>query len=270
MDVGRKEIDYYKEVQNLIGEVSKAGLTVILFVDEFVEVIINLRNAGKQDEAISILHELREIRHNSELKNIIFVYAGSIGLHSVVKEIGRPKLINDIEPLDIGSLNTKEAIQLIRQLTKDATIQYSDENTDYLISRIEYLLPYFIQLMIAEIDQIAFMSEKTEVDKELINNAFEKVTKNTASFDDWIKRLKDYQKENFGFVNAILSYCAHKGQINIQKIYNLSIGHNKDEIYKDLVDGLVHDGYLVEKNNNYQFLSPFLKYYWLHKNPILK
>ncbi len=270
VDVGRKEIDYYKEVLNLLSEVSKAGLTVILFVDEFVEVILNLRNAGKQDEAISILHELREIRHNSELKNIIFVYAGSIGLLSVVKEIGRPKLINDIEPLDIGSLNTKEAIQLIKQLTKDATIQYSDENTDYLISRIEYLLPYFIQLMIAEIDQIAFMSEKTEVDKELINNAFEKVTKNTASFDDWIKRLKDYQKENFGFVNAILSYCAHKGQINIQKIYNLSVGHNKDEIYKDLVDGLVHDGYLVEKNNNYQFLSPFLKYYWLHKNPILK
>lgn len=270
VEVGRKEIDYQKDVLNLLSEVAKEGSTVILFVDEFVEVILNLVNAGKQDEAISILHELREIRHNSELKNIIFVYAGSIGLHSVVKEIGRPKLINDIEPLEIGSLNTKEATQLIKQLTENATIQYSDENTSYLISKIEYLLPYFVQLMLTEINQISFMNEITDIDKELIDKAFENVAKNTASFDDWVKRLKDYQKENFGFVNTILTFCAHNGQINIQKIYDLSVEHSKDEIFKDLVDGLVHDGYLVEKNNNYQFLSPFLKHYWLHKNPILK
>ena len=40
-------------------EYSKEKLTVILFVDEFVEVILNLKNAGKTDDAISILHELR-------------------------------------------------------------------------------------------------------------------------------------------------------------------------------------------------------------------
>lgn len=142
--IGRKEIDFHKAVLGVLNEVAKTGLTVILFVDEFVEVILKLRKAGKQDEAIDVLHELREIRHNSDLKNIIFIYAGSIGLHSVVKEIGRPKLINDIEPLNIGSWKPEETKQLIKQLTQDATIQYSDKNIEYLMDKIKYLLPYFV------------------------------------------------------------------------------------------------------------------------------
>jgi hypothetical protein len=268
--IGRKEIDFHKAVLDVLNEVAKTDMTVILFVDEFVEVILKLRKAGEQDEAISILHELREIRHNSDFKNIIFIYAGSVGLHSVVKEIGRPKLINDIEPLNIGSLKTKETEQLIKQLTNDATIQYSEGNIQYLMNKIEYLLPYFVQLMITEIDQIAHKNDIMEVDSELIDRAFVNVTKNTTSFDDWVKRLKDYQGKNFKFINSVLTFCAHENQISIQKIYDLSVQHGKNEIYKDLIDDLVHDGYLVEENNKYRFLSPFLKHYWLHKNPILK
>ncbi|MFW5803976.1 MAG: hypothetical protein ACOCWG_01955 [bacterium] len=268
--IERKETDFQKAVIDVLNEVAKTDLTVILFVDEFVEVILKLRKARKQDEAISILHELREIRHNSDLKNIIFIYAGSIGLHSVVKEIGRPKLINDIEPLNIGSLKINETKQLIKQLTHDATIQYSEENIKYLINKINYLLPYFVQLMITEIDQIAHKNDIVEVDKYLIDRAFLNVTMNTASFDDWVKRLKDYQGKNFKFINSVLTFCAHKNIISIQKIYDLSVEYGKDEIYKDLIDDLVRDGYLVEENSNYRFLSPFLKNYWLHKNPILK
>nr|WP_319512364.1 hypothetical protein [uncultured Draconibacterium sp.] len=202
--------------------------------------------------------------------NIIFVYAGSIGLHSVVKEIGRPKLINDIESLLVGPLIGKEPSILIRKLTLGATLQYSDENIDYLLAKIEYHLPYFIQLMIAEIDQIAYMEDNEQVSTDLIDRAFDNVIKNTASFDDWVKRLKEYQKGNYPLVNSILTHCAHKGKISIQEVHNLAEEMGLVEIFKDKVDELVQDGYLIEEKGSYSFLSPFLKHYWLHKNPILK
>lgn len=124
--------------------------------------------------------------------------------------------------------------------------------------------------MLETVDQIAYMDGIEEVDNRLIDRAFQYVVKNTISFDDWEKRLKDYQSKNFRFINSVLTYCAHKNQISIQKIYDLSVEHAKDEIYKDLIDDLVRDGYLAEEDNNYHFLSPFLKHYWLHKNPISK
>jgi len=214
--------NYQIEVFDLLNEVAKEEMTIILFVDEFAEVILNLKNTGKSDEAISILHELREIRHNNDLKNIIFVYAGSIGLHYIVREIGRPKLINDIEPLHVDPLTTKEAEDLIIQLTSGATIQYNPENKNYLLEKIEHLIPYFIQLMLAEINELCYKRGLIEIDSSLIDEAFICVVKKTANFDDWTKRLKDYLKSNFSFVNHILTFCAHKGKITIQEIFDLA------------------------------------------------
>lgn len=262
--------DYQKEVDKLLSEVAKEGLTVIFFIDEFVEVIINLRNAGKIDDAVSILHELREIRHNDEMKKIIFVYAGSIGLHGIVKEIGRPKLINDIESFHIGSLTKAEADVLITQLTNGATIQYNSEIREYLFNKVEYLLPYFIQLMIAEIDMIAYHQETPDVNQFIVDEAFSNVVRNTSNFDDWILRLKDYLRDNFDFINHVLKCCAFKEKLTIQEIFDISAKYNKDEVCKDLMDTLVRDGYLREENGNYQFLSPFIKAYWQSKNPLFK
>lgn len=270
IEIGRNPKDFQKEVNELLEEVAKEGLTIIFFIDEFVEVILNLRNSKKIDDAISILHELREIRHNDVFKNIIFVFAGSIGLHNIVKEIGRPKLINDIEPFHIGPLTESEANQLINQLTEGATIQYNQEIRNYLFQRIEYLLPYFVQLIIAEIDLISYQKEKTEINQATVDEAFNNVVKNTSNFDDWILRLKDYLRDNFNFINHVLKCCAFKENVTIQEIYNISAGYKKEDVCKDLMDNLVRDGYLREENGNYQFLSPFIKIYWQSKNPLFK
>lgn len=259
---------YQEEVMKLLHEVAKEDFKVILFLDEFVEVLLNLKNSGKSEYARSILLELREIRQNGQFVNIIFVYAGSIGLHYVVKEIGRPKLINDIEPFDIPPLKIPEAEQLILQLTKGATITYSNALQKYLIDKIEYLLPYFIQLMIQETDKIAYDKDLNDINKDIIDTAFINVVKNTANFDDWTERLKVYSGKNYPFINLILTCIAHKSKMTIQEIYDIAGKQEQTENYKNLVDELERDGYLVENAGIYHFLSPFIKAYWLHKNPI--
>ncbi len=270
IEIEKEFENYYDEVIDLLHEIAKENIKIILFIDEFVEVILNLKNLDEYKEARSLLHELREIRHNDKLNNIIFVFAGSIGLHYIVKEIGRPKLINDIEPFYIPPLIENEAFNLINQLTKDATIQYNDDLQSYLIDKIKYLLPYFLQLMLQEIDKIAFIKEITDINETIIDIAFDNVIKNTSDFDDWTERLKSYSGKKYPFVNLILTCIAHKEKLSIQEIYNLAADDkNIADNFKDLIDELVKDGYLTEDNNIYRFISPFIKEYWLYKNPIL-
>lgn len=266
---GSKEMDYEKEIRDLIPGLKEAKVHTIIFLDEFAEVINKLKRTGKEDDAIDILHTLREIRSDDDFEHFTIVYAGSIGLEFVIKNIDRPKLINDLHRIKLPVLKDDEATQLINQLTKNATIQFSKESSENLRKKIGYLLPYYIQLMIEAIDQIAYESGDAKVNSEIIDRAFQRILKERKNFEDWLARLKDYQAEHFPFINDLLKYAAHKGSIPIQVVYDKAKRYDRSEDYMDFIEELVYDGYLTETETNvYRFISPMLQQFWKQKYPI--
>lgn len=266
-----KELDYEQELRNLIPSLAESKVHTIIFLDEFAEVINRLSKADQKSDAIDILHTLREIRSCKDFKNFSIVYAGSVGLEFVIRSIDRPKLINDLHPITTDALTPGEAVQFIRQLTDKATIQLSPDSEQYLIKVVEHLLPYYIQLMLEEIDLLARQQEKPLVEPADIDKAFENVLKKSKNFEDWLERLKDYHLERFGFINELLKHAAHKDQITIQEIYNIasSDSYKREDDYMDYIDQLATDGYLEEfPCQTYRFVSPFLKRFWLKKYPV--
>jgi len=266
-----KEIDYENELRNIIPELASTDIHTVIFLDEFAEVVNRLNKNEKQQDAIDILHTLREIRSDADFRNFTLVFAGSIGLQFVIKTIDRPKLINDLHPVETGALNEDEAAQLIRQLTEGATIQFSTDSIAYLIKKVNHLLPYYIQLMIEETDLVCRTANKPEVTNAHIDAAFAGVLKKNKNFDDWLERLKDYQPVHFPFINGILKSCAHNGSITVQEIYNMAgdKAFNRLDDYMDFVEELMNDGYLVEEEEHvYRFISPFLQQFWLKKYPL--
>lgn len=266
-----KEINYEEQIKRIIPELKAHGIHVVLFIDEFAEVIYKLYKNGYAKDAVDILHTIRELRHDEKFRHFTLVFAGSIGLHHVVQAIDRPKIINDLHRIEVGVLNHEETIQLIKQLTIGATIQYNETQLNYLLQKVDYLLPYYIQLMLEEIDFLAQKAQNATINEELIDRAFDSVANNSANFDDWLRRLRDYQTEHFPFINHLLKYIAHNNQITIQEVYNIAndLKYNRQEDYMDFVDQLSRDGYLVEyEQHKYRFLSPFLKSFWLRKYPI--
>jgi len=267
----KKDIDYETEVRNIIPELSKLKINVVLFLDEFAEVINRLTKSGKEEDAVSILHTIREMRHDDNFRHFTLVFAGSIGLHLVVKAIDRPKIINDLHSIAVVPLSPGEAKNMIAQLTKEATVKYDKGLDDYLIDRIKNLLPYYIQLMLEEIDLLARKENKSVIDTGVIDTAFDNVSRKGNNFEDWIERLRDYMPQHFTFINKLLVFAAHKGEINIQKIYDIAgdPSFKRTDDYMDFVDQLITDGYWQENGKHkYQFLSPFLQAFWLHKFPI--
>lgn len=265
------EIDYEKELRNLLPEIKNAKINTVIFLDEFAEVINKLNKRNEQQDAIDILHTLREMRSDEDFNHFTLVFAGSIGLEFVIKNIDRPKLINDLHPVETGALNSQEASELILQLLQGATIQLSDKTIEYLKQKTNHLLPYYLQLMLEEIDLKAREANDPDINNNIVDEAFQRVLKKNKNFEDWLTRLRDYHGDAFSFINEILIHAAHKGQISVQVIYDKATDQrfNRSDDYMDFVEQLIHDGYLVEYEKHiYRFVSPFLQQFWLNKFPI--
>jgi len=268
-----KAFKYLEEINTIFRELDDNSETIVLLLDELPEVLHEIDKAGKTEEAKAILKQLRTWRQ-SDFKKLQFVVAGSIGIHYVVKTIeGRTADLNDLKKIVCEPLNKTQALDYIGWATQKATIKYSDKLKTYLLETIQhYYTPYFINLMLDEIDRKGRKDNIPNITNSDIDIAFNKVIKNNDHFADWKSRLKDYMpKDDFDFVNEILIHIAHKDFITIQTIYNKAGEHEKTTDYMELISDLEEDGYIVEEtegNKKYVFISPFLKEFWLRNNPI--
>ncbi|MHC1777773.1 MAG: hypothetical protein AB9834_20405 [Lentimicrobium sp.] len=266
-----KELDYKNELLLLIQKLPELEQKIVLFLDEFPEVISAIRRTEGDDNAIEVLHTIREIRQKEGFKNCTFVLAGSIGLEHVVGSLDRPKLINDLHPVRIESLSRDEAMQLITQLTHSATVKYTPELIEILLDRIEHLIPYFIQLMVEEIDGILHNEGRHIPEAKDIETAFESIVKKNTSLNDWKDRLKVpyVGADEALFCYKILLILSHKGCITIQEIYNEASLLTFPGNYMNIISMLIRDGYLTEELNGiYKFTSPLLQVWWKKQHPI--
>ncbi|WP_318347128.1 AAA-like domain-containing protein [Aquipluma nitroreducens] len=266
--------DYLHEINNIFRELDKSTETIVLLLDELPEVLHKLDKAEKKDEAIAILHQLRAWRQ-TDFKKLQFIFAGSVGIHYVVKNIeGRTSSLNDLIPAICNPLSKDEAKDYIKWVTSNnASVQYDTERQTQLLFKIQhYYTPYFINLMLGEIDKNAKKRNNPTITEQDIDQAFLNVEKSNEHFADWKKRLYDYMpKSDFNFVNNILIHIAHRNSIGIQAIYDKAVKQEKTIDYMDMIHDLVNDGYLTETTEDsqkYIFISPFLKAFWKRNNPI--
>ncbi|WP_336734822.1 hypothetical protein [Chryseobacterium sp. VD8] len=188
----------------------------------------------------------------------------------MVKTIaGRSSDINDLYKITYQPLDESEVSDYISTVTKNASVQYDEDKILHIKNKIQYFVPYFINLMLDEIDKAAIKRNDPKITIEHIDEAFNAIIKNNDNFSDWKKRLTDYlPKEDFSFINEILTQISHKDQISIQNIYDIAVKHNKETDYMDFIKDLEQDGYIMESSQSYTFISPFLKEYWKRNNPI--
>jgi len=267
-----KPTDFLAEINRLLQEINdKQEIeNIVLLIDELPEVLYRIDETNKED-AISILKNLRRWRQQPEMNSKVkFVLAGSVGIHYVVDKIEkRNSDLNDLKPVKFEPLSDSEAHKYIDWATQGATVTYNTELKQHLINKIQYFVPYFINLLLGEIDEQARKANNPNITMQNIDNAFDTVVKNSDYFKDWKKRLQDYMpKEDFDFVNEILIHTAHKGHITLPEIYDKAVKHNKTADYIDFINDLEKDGYLTETDTQYCFISPFLSAFWKKSTPI--
>ena len=262
----KKEVDFLEEINHLIPQLKDTK--VILFLDELPEVLHNLYKNKKSDQASGIIKNLRKWRQKEQFGSLCFVLAGSVGIHHVVKTIeGRTSDLNDQYKIDFEDLGSTEANEYVTWATRNATVQYDEPLKTYLLQKIAHHIPYFINLMLDQIHKTAKKNRNPTITNVDVDDAFNKIVKNSDHFKDWRNRLVDYYEPNVAkFLDEILIYIAHYEEINKLKLYDTARKFKLSNDCIDLMDGLEKDGYIVERNDIYHFVSPFLQSYWKRYN----
>ncbi|MBN1340531.1 MAG: hypothetical protein JXA03_14475 [Bacteroidales bacterium] len=267
-----KEIksDYKTELLSLIAKLPELEEKVVLFLDEFSEVIYRIRKYENIENAIDILQTLREIRQKKEFRHCFFVLSGSVGLEHVVESIDRLTLINDLHPLKVGPLSLPEAEELIRQLTDGSTMIIKEAEAAYLLEKLGHMIPFFIQLLIEECNDTLYSENRPGLTNSDIDSALEQIINKEKNLNDWEDRLRpDYLSQSaFEFCRDILTRIAHAGYITTQEIFDLSVKYAERDKYMNHLKMLVNDGYLSEcHQSQYRFVSPLLKSWWMMRHP---
>ena len=156
-------------------------------------------------------------------------------------------------------------------LINGATIQLSQEIQEFLLNKIGNYIPYYIQLLIEECDEMLYHEKRTVLTQKDVVQGYNNLLKKNDKFEDWDSRLTEYFKELYPFLHNVLSKCADQNKITLQEIFDIAVKHNIELHWKASIDDiLIADGYIYELNGHYYYNSPLLRDWWKSRHPIMK
>jgi len=261
----------FEDFKKLIKDLDTQGKTVIIMVDEFPQTVENILRAQGAGMAEQFLQFNREIRHQGN-NNIRFLLTGSIGLPMVAEKLAATKAINDLNVVEIKPLFQDEATQLIKTLLDNEKVSYEDGVLDYLLDKLEWFVPFHIQLLAQELIDVFDETEET-VNEKVIDNAFAQIIdqRNDIYFSHYYSRLKKtFEKNEYDFALAVLKALSQQDKLTVSEVRALAEKHKLLDNYHSVLRTLAFDGYIFgsqkegekEGEKVYRFTSPVLRLWW--------
>ncbi|MCT7617551.1 ATP-binding protein [Aliarcobacter butzleri] len=264
-----EKLDYLVAFEKLLNNI-ESEKKLILMIDEFAQTVENIIKYENESSAEKFLQRHRELRQNENLlEKISFIYAGSIGLESIASKLNGIKYINDLNSIKIKPLTLKDAKRFIEELSKSLEINLDENVIDYLLEKIEWLIPFYIQLILQEVKTISRVEEEKIISDKMIDEAIKNSLEHKNHFEHWRIKLKEALSiDEFKLAKEILNIIAENNTIDFLDIINIGTKHNTDdERTKEIIHTLIYDGYINNNDNPkiYRFNSPILRMWW-YKN----
>jgi len=262
-------VDYHQSFKRLIYDID-TDMKLIIMVDEFAQTIENIIDNEDKKDAVALLKEHRALRQDDKFSSkALFIYAGSIGLEGVVSTINSSKHINDLKNIKVYPLEYNDAILFVKKLTSSISLDIETDTIKYILDKIEWLIPFYIQLIIDESKIIARQTKVDFINIDMIDKAINNALEHRNYFESWEAKIRTIFKDNkYKFTKELLNKISSDNQIDTFDIQNLSDKYSLDEDeQKDILRTLKYDGY-IDNNPDikiYRFNSPILKLWW-YKN----
>ncbi|MCK5696515.1 MAG: ATP-binding protein, partial [Gammaproteobacteria bacterium] len=220
VELGDGELLDYKEAFKRLIKDLDSDKKLIIMIDEFAQTIENIIKYEDTKNAISLLKAHRELRQDIKFsQKVSFIYAGSIGLESVVATIGASKHINDLNSIKISPLSLSEAQEFTQQLCSKNNITITHNEIMYLLNKIEWLIPFYIQLISQEIKKLHRKDPK--VTAQMIDQAIANALDHRQYFETWLSKIKTAFKNNdYLFAKEILNNISENKMMNSLNIAN--------------------------------------------------
>ena len=258
-----QEIEYIEAFKEIIKNLD-IGKNFIIMIDEFAQTIENIMKYESVQSAKSLLTHHRELRQDRMLsEKITFIYAGSIGLESVASKLDSISAINDLAVIKVPPLTQDDAKNFVETLAKANNINIDEQSITYMLKQIEWLIPFYIQLIMDELRKF-----NVTITNGIIDNTFKSLLDNRNHFEHWHTRLKSFDDNEYKFAKEVLNFVSENDIITLSEILNIATKYTLiEDTAKEVRNSLVYDGYINNNENikEFRFNSPILKMWW-YKN----
>lgn len=265
VDFDKSESNIYREFNSVLKHDEP---TVILFdeVTDLLDAIMKKENGRARAERF--LQGLRSFRQQSGSK-IKWIFISSVGIENFMSRHNLSATVNDFATYELLAFSPDTAATMIRALEAGQDMKLTDVIRNKMLAKIGHLLPFFIQLLFAKMQQLHKINE-SPIDEDLVDVAYRNIL-NDAELNTWIERLNEQYGEQKSIAHAVLKSLCHKpqGLHRADILQGLSVpGSTEAEISTALGDVLFmlkNDGYLDVKEGNYAFRSPLLRDFWYNR-----
>ena len=243
----------------------------LVCIDELPVFIINLLQQGDEGrrKARAFLYWLRDLRQ-THYRRVKWLLAGSIGLDTLVARLGLSDTINDLEPFPLDAFSEDSANRFLGELAKSYRIELAEPLRKAIIRRVGWPVPYYLQLMFEHLREECTESGSNP-DEAMIEQVFEKLLGMSYRnhFDYWRQRLDEElgQPEAGHAVLILTQICqstAGDSRSNLAQVLDKHINDpdQRDKALNYLLEVLVSDGYLIEREGRFAFRLEWLRVYW--------
>ena len=262
-----------KELADTLHDLGGQWLIPVDELPSFVLTLLRQENGlARTQQFLDWFRALRQEHYQS----IHWVLAGSIGLDTVTERLNLGDTINDLAIFPLDAFKVPVAQRFLKVLADSYDMALTDEVIDYMVQRVGWPIPYYLQLLFSAMrdEELNNETDETLFDKAAVDNAFESLLtpSHKGYFDYWRQRLtEELETPDADYaVHLLTTICRDPTGMkreNLQQSLSKVI-QNPDEKQNKLtyiLDILVNDGYLIENDQRYQFRLEWLREYWLRR-----
>jgi len=251
------------ELFNSMGKIIKQfpKKNIILVLDEISDFLIDVRKNSGEDDAKNLLKWLRTLRQEFKVQMIL---TGSINIVWALKELRSEAMVGDMRTLPLEPMDEDNSIVFFKSLLKSKNIKVKSEALSFCEDKIKDGIHYFIQVFADEINKNCsegdIIQDKSKIESVYISF----LESDMPAFSNFNTRLSEYlSAAQEKAARKILAYTAYSPK-DFDDLFALTGSFFSDDKLKlhNLLRRLCDEGYLIEKDSEFSFISVFLAEYW--------
>ena len=258
--------------ERLIRACAEHDRPVLLAIDELPIFLSRmLREDDGAQRVDDFLRWLRSVLQRLEGESPVLIVSGSVGLAPLVRRLGIPDRINHLHPVRLGPWPRETSVECLELLAEDNGLRFEDGVAEAVHEALGIGIPHYVQSFFARLQELATMKGLDHATRENVAEVRRELLGPSGDNDlaHYRTRLKEGlgDEESCTIAMEILAEAATEGIFQpeaSQRLTQLSArtGDNLPDRIAEVLEVLVHDGYLEDAGNGHRFPFPLLRDWW--------
>lgn len=259
--------------ERLFSECADFERPVLLVLDELPIFLRRLLDGDGGPKGVdSFLSWLRATMLAREKSSPVLIVSGSIGLQPLVRRVSLSDRINYLDPFRLGPWSREDSVSCFERLAESGGIECEDGVAAEAYDRLGIGIPHHVQSFFARLREFAGLNGRSHILLSDVDPVYRTGLLGPSGQNDLVHyqtRLKaGLDDGDYRFAMLILAEASTNGGFTdaarreIHRRYS-PLESSVPERIQEVLDVLVHDGYLTFDENAYRFES-FLLRDWFH------